>query len=509
MIALAEELAAAGRQEVHLFVEYQAEAPEGAEPIPAIDVMLVGRHPESGLDSVLLVELKQWATAVRSVSRPDMVDVPQIKKPKKHPSDQLRVTYDFLISKDGPLAGADIEYLGLSFLHNAADDGVRDLLDSPATSGPHGTFFTAESRLELRELVRERFAEGDSRVSVERVLRRIGLRNTPLLEAMTQARGEDSAFRLRGNQRTVVRQVGMALDGFFATERREKAVFIVTGGAGTGKTAIGLALRDRLRAAGRNVWYTSGSRAFNAALRAHLGLSEARFRRQFAFFNSFVDPPEPRLDVLICDEAHRLREKSTSRWANGPTGTRPQVEELIEASEVTVFFLDEAQTLRRDEVGTRALITQAAGRFKVTPQFFALKDYFRSGGSTLYPSWVKELLGIEGDTPRPWAPDGLMHLELAESPAELEHVIRTEAAAGASARMVAGFSWGWSRPRPDGTLVDDIRIGDWHRPWNARAESEDYGGEAPPALLWGVRPKGSTRWAASTPRRGSSGTGAG
>jgi DUF2075 family protein len=54
--------------------------------------------------------------------------------------------------------------------------------------------------------------------------------------------------------------------------------------------------------------------------------------------------------------------------------------------------------------------------------------------------------------------------------------------------MTAGFCWPWSDPRPDGTLIDDVVIGDWSRPWNVRGERAVGG--APPASLWATDPAG-------------------
>jgi DUF2075 family protein len=60
--------------------------------------------------------------------------------------------------------------------------------------------------------------------------------------------------------------------------------------------------------------------------------------------------------------------------------------------------------------------------------------------------------------------------------------------AGFTARMTAGFCWPWSDPERDGTLVPDVRIGEWHRPWNLKGERA-LGG-APPSALWATDPAG-------------------
>lgn len=44
------------------------------------------------------------------------------------------------------------------------------------------------------------------------------------------------------------------------------------------------------------------------------------------------------------------------------------------------------------------------------------------------------------------------------------------------------------RPQPDGTLVDDVVIDDWRRPWNLRSD-RPLGG-IPSSSLWATGPAG-------------------
>lgn len=182
-------------------------------------------------------------------------------------------------------------------------------------------------------------------------------------------------------------------------------VFLVRGGAGSGKSAIGLELLRYFTARGREVRYASGSRAFDASMKHFIRGDEQVSADQFVYFHNFVEPPEPPLDLLICDEAHRLRERSTNRyWPSERQGKQPQVDELIKAARVTVFLLDEDQSVRRDEVGTGGLIERAALRHGVTAQQYALQAEFRCGGSDSYRQWVLDLLGISDESSGVWAP---------------------------------------------------------------------------------------------------------
>ena len=67
---------------------------------------------------------------------------------------------------------------------------------------------------------------------------------------------------------------------------------------------------------------------------------------------------------------------------------------------------------------------------------------------------------------------------------ELESKIRQ----GYVSRMTAGFCWPWSAPRPDGSLVDDVVIGPWRRPWNLRSDKPLNG--IPSSSLWATQDTG-------------------
>ncbi|MCY0933411.1 DUF2075 domain-containing protein [Streptomyces sp. H34-S4] len=493
LIEMAAELTEVGRGEVHMLVECK---PDGA-PAP-IDVVLAGRHPDTGRDSFTLVELKGWSTAVQSKQEPEKFEVPGLGL-KPHPGDQLGRTYDFFTGDHGPLKGMQIHYAGFSYLHNAEEDAVRDLFAPGSATGPHTLCFTRETRSDLhRELLRQ-FDSNSGATAAETLLQRMGVRNPPLLDAMVHSRGEDTVFTLRGEQKRAADAVRMAVERTAAPPSRSllvhppqrDAVFIIRGGAGSGKSAIGLELMRKLSGQGHTVKYASGSRAFDASMRNHVGFRDRAFKDQFAFFSSFIDPPVPRLDLLICDEAHRLRERSTNRrlpehrWGKGP-----QIDELMNAAGVTVFLLDARQSVRPKEVGSVDLVTEAARRRGIEPVIFDLQDQFRCGGSDAYRRWVHDLLGFAGRSGQPWQPDGLMHVEVADSPEDLERTILGEHRSGASARMVAGFCWPWNKPKGRiRRLVRDVRIGDWHRKWNAWGDNTCEDG-APPAKLWGVNPKG-------------------
>lgn len=195
--------------------------------------------------------------------------------------------------------------------------------------------------------------------------------------------------------------------------------------------------------------------------------------------------------MLICDEAHRIRETSASRFTPRDRRTgKAQVEELIDAALVPVFLLDEHQGVRPGEIGTVAAIEAAAVKRGLGAQHVALSGQFRARGSAAYEEWVLRLLDLAPGGPIPWTgEDDPYRLRLVDSPSALESELSGHLdEAGAGARMTAGFCWPWSESSPRTGLVEDVQIGGWHRPWNVKGDRAV--GDAPPSQFWATAPGG-------------------
>jgi DUF2075 family protein len=103
---------------------------------------------------------------------------------------------------------------------------------------------------------------------------------------------------------------------------------------------------------------------------------------------------------------------------------------------------------------------------------------------------VDNTLGIRRTANVMWDGSEGFEFKVFGSPSELEKAIYAKAALGNSARIAAGFCWPWSPPQSDGTLVDDVVIGDFHRPWNAKPSNWKLASGVPAASLWATDPNG-------------------
>jgi len=77
-----------------------------------------------------------------------------------------------------------------------------------------------------------------------------------------------------------------------------------------------------------------------------------------------------------------------------------------------------------------------------------------------------------------------------DSPEAVENALKEKLSLGNTARLTAGFCWPWSQPNSDGTLVNDVSLGYFTRPWNAKPDAKKLAKDIPKAPLWAYDPNG-------------------
>jgi hypothetical protein len=479
---LANDLVEAGLGDVEVLLEHRL-------PLSSrrVDAILAGRHPDTGAASYVIVELKQWSEADLFEDDPSLVLIDGYgRHPRLHPVEQVRGYCEYLRDFVPALQADDDNVAGAAYLHNATEMGISPLRQ--LAESRDGRLFTGERRVEFLDFLRSRLAPGvaGAQYADEFLSSRAAPSRQLLAVAADEIRDREQ-FVLLDQQRLAHNLVLHAIEAARAGDA--KTVIVVSGGPGSGKSVIALSLLGELARRGRTVLHATGSRSFTQTLRQVTGRGSPRTRNLFKYFNQFVDADRNGLEVLILDEAHRMRETSMSRYTPRRLRTdRRQVDELIAAARVPVFLLDEHQVVRPGEMGTVREIEAHATALGLAVQKIDLNAHFRCGGSEAYMEWVTRLLGLESGGPLHWVGDPAFTVQVADSPHELEHVLRTKLDKGYGARIAAGYCWPWSDPRPDGSLVDDVVIGDWSRPWNLRGDRAVGG--APPSALWATDPAG-------------------
>ena len=479
---LTNDLISCGLGNIEILVEHQL-------PLSSkrVDAVLAGQHPKTGRPSYVLVELKQWSHADLYEDNPNMVMIDAYgPRPLSHPMEQVAGYRDYMLDFLPGLEGREDQVVGVAYLHNATESGVIDLRSTKDSISIR--MFTGERKSDFLDFLKMHLDTAVPGAAAADQL--LSLKAGPSRQLLTVAASEikdREQFVLLDEQRLAFDIVMHEVDRARAADT--KTVVIISGGPGSGKSVIALSLLGELARQGRTVLHATGSRSFTETMRKVAGKGSPRVKSLFKYFNSFMDAEKNGLDVLILDEAHRMRETSANRYTKAQfRNGRPQIDELIAAARVPVFLLDEHQVVRPGELGTIAEIESYATNLGLRVQQVSLSEQFRCGGSEAYVTWVQRLLGLIPGGPIAWEGDDNFAVTVVDSPAAMESILESKRDEGFGARMTAGFCWPWSQPNADGTLVNDVEIGNWSRPWNLRGDRAIGG--APPSALWASDPAG-------------------
>jgi DUF2075 family protein len=451
-----------------------------------IDCLLFGKGVEGDRNAVIM-ELKQWSKVEPcDVENSVLTFTGGANRFEPHPSFQAQGYYSYMKDYVEVFASNDINLSAISYCHNYSRGA--DAMFGPKFQPIMKDFplFAKEDVAELAAYLKARLSLGQG---VEVFNRFSGSRVGPTKKLL------DHTSRVIKGQR-VFNLIEDQLAAYYAIlDRAKKAsklttkcVIIVRGGPGTGKSVIALNVIAELLSRGQLVFHATGSAAFTSTLKKIVG---TRAASMFKYFISFTNARPNSVDVLVCDEAHRIRARSISRFTPKAERTdKPQIDELVEAARVSVFFIDDYQVVRPYEQGSTELIRRTAKKFNAELFEFELKTQFRCSGSDGYLNWLDNALGIRETANRMLTKNEKMDFRIFSTPQALyEAIKRKNEEKPNSARMAAGFCWPWSNPNPDGTLKEDVVIGDFRMTWEAKNDMKVAPG-IPPAKLWAYDPNG-------------------
>ncbi len=436
-----------------------------------IDVLIFGKDNRDK-DSVVQIELKQWSNDhVYDCENEGNVVIDFLgKKEVAHPCLQVQGYHydliDFLkVFQDTP----STELSSCSYCHNYSRLG-KNVLRLPKFSKIINTFplFTKEDVQDLGQYLKDRLKNDPGFEVFNRFIVSPARPSKNLLDHTGEMIHKQQIFNLIDDQIAAYNAIMHKATSL--TKTGQKSIVIVRGGPGTGKSVIALEVMGELMRQGKVVYHATGSSAFTNTLRKVVG---RRASNLFKFFFNFTNLGKDEIDVLICDEAHRIRAHSNDYGVPRQFKSKnPQIEDLIRPAKLTIFFLDEYQIVRPKEIGSVSLIKSAAqsnGVEDTNIAEFELKTQFRCSGSDAYLQWLDKALEIRNIDVARFDPK--MEFKIFDSPEALKKAIEEKNALKLnSSRIVAGFCWGWSDPNPDKTLVNDVKIGNFEMPWENKKE---------------------------------------
>jgi len=482
--AMAQVLDFAGLKDHGVLLEYQL-------PLTSkrLDCLVAGKG-EDTRDQAVIVELKQWDRSLPSDGENEVLTwVGGSEREMLHPSVQVGQYTRYLQDNHTAFHGGDdpVSLHGCAYLHNYNVQAGDPLLAPKfATSLSEFPVFSERQVDSLANYLGAHLRGGGGMGTLRRIEASEYAPSKKLLDHVAKVIRGNPVYTLLDEQLVVFDKVlAVARAGLSSGQ---KSVILVKGGPGTGKSVIAINLMAALLEEEFNAQYATGSKAFTETLRKIIG---TRGSAQFKYFNSYTDIEPNAIDVLVADESHRIRATSANRFTpKSARSDQPQIQQLLKASRLGVYFVDDHQVVRPNEIGSVDYIRSHAIDEGCKVWEYELEAQFRCNGSDAFVNWINNTLGIRRTANVIWDLHEEFDFRIYDDPLSLESAIRERSAQGHTARMVAGFCWDWSMPDKDGYLLDDVVIGDYRRPWDAKYEAKKLAPGIPKASLWAYDPNG-------------------
>ena len=430
-----------------------------------IDFILSGRDNDKK-DSVIIIELKQWETCTAVEGKDAIVSTftgGGIRE-VAHPSYQA-MSYANLIKDFNETVQLDnIGLYPCVFLHNY---DLRD--DDPICSSQYQEYineapmFGTNDFEKLRKFIKKYIVEGDDRellYKIENGKIRPSKRLQDSLAKMLQGNKE---FNMIDEQKVIYEDaIRMAID---TVASNSKNVLVVQGGPGTGKSVLAINLLVELTKRGMTSFYVTKNAAPRAVFRDKLkgSFKMTYINNLFQGSGQFTEAETNEVNVLVVDEAHRLNAKSGMFQNLGEN----QIKEIINASNFSIFFIDENQKVTLKDIGSVDEIKKYAQELGAGIRIVELESQFRCNGSDGYLSWLDNLLEIR-NTANFDDMDFDYDFRVLDDPNEVRRLIEEKNIINNKSRMVAGYCWNWISEGKNNTDIHDIVIPEYNfeMSWN-------------------------------------------
>jgi hypothetical protein len=252
-----------------------------------------------------------------------------------------------------------------------------------------------------------------------------------------------------------------------ALNAEEKTVVIVKGGPGTGKSVISVNLLGALLQAEQNAAFVAPNAAFREAMIEKLAedRTKKRVKELFKGSSGFVDVEEDTYDTLVVDEAHRLKNESAFMYQG-----ENQIYDVIESAQTSIFFIDDNQMIRPEDIGSVEEIKRVAKLHTAEVQELELTAQFRCSGAEGYVNWLDDVLHIEETANYDGWNNEDFEFKIFDDPNKLRDAIEEKNDQGNTARLLAGYAWKWTKDGNPDAGVDDVEMPeyDFAMPWNTR-----------------------------------------
>lgn len=456
-----------------------------------LDCLISGKDIDNH-DRAVIIELKQWSHTEPSIGQGEVMSwVGGEEKDVLHPSVQAGQYAQYLCDVNTAFYGDNpVKVSACAYLHNYYLSDGDPIVDSKFDEiRKYVPLFTQDHESDFESYLDKNLHNGHGAAIAERIASSPIKTNKKLMDHIAGIIHQSREYVLLDEQKVVYDKVFAIIA--HAYKARKRQAVIVKGGPGTGKSVIALNLMADLLSQNINAHYATGSQAFTETIRSILG---PRSVAQVKYFNSYTTAEIGSVPVIICDEAHRIRRTSNNRFTRmDQRSNLEQVDEILRTGKICVFFIDDNQVVRPNEIGSSFYIRQHAEHYHFEIWETTLTAQFRCNGSEKYMNWLDNTLDIRPTRDTVWkAQSEEFDLRIMDTPEAVEAELQARVQQGSTARMTAGFCWPWTdHLDKDGKLAKDVKIGSYERPWNASPHLRNVlPANIPKSSLWAHDPNG-------------------
>ncbi|MFD1449539.1 DNA/RNA helicase domain-containing protein [Oceanobacillus sojae] len=420
-----------------------------------VDFLITGKKDNK--ESVVIVELKQWDKVEKVVGKEAIVktNFSSGLVETTHPSYQAWSYASLIKDYNATVQQDDIDMYPCAYLHNyivnkESDPLTDDVYQYYIDQAP---VYAKGDAKRLREFIKKYIKYGDNKDTLYKIEKGRIRPSKSLQDALNSMLQGNEEFIMIDEQKVVFEEaLRLASE---AKRTNTKQVLIVEGGPGTGKSVLAVNLLVELTRKSLVAQYvTKNSAPRNIyATKLKQDFKKTQIDNLFKGSGSYVNAPNNEFDVLIVDEAHRLNEKSGMFQNLGEN----QVKELIHASNMTIFFIDEHQRVTLKDIGSIDLIKKYTNEYNGVVHKLELASQFRCNGSDGYLAWIDNVLQIR-ETANSNFIGKDYDFRVFDDPNKLLESIRNLNRDNNKARMLAGYCWEWPKESRTKSAIPDIVI---------------------------------------------------
>lgn len=431
-----------------------------------VDFLITGRNSENK-DNVIVIELKQWEKAERtSLENVVKTYTGGSNKVVAHPSYQAYSYAKTIENFNETVQLGNIGIYPCAYLHNYSEKYKGEIANNNyAEIIQLSPLFLKEDSPKLIEFIKKYICKSDDGSILYKIENGKIKPSKALQDSLASMINGNEEFIMIDEQLVAYSTVKKLVQNKINTNK--KYTVIIEGGPGTGKSVIAINLLVDLIKSGYNACYTSKNQAPRDVYFEKLRQNNFKMdyiKTLFKGASSFYGCPSNTFDCILSDEAHRLAKKS---FALGKGEN--QVKEIINASRISIFFIDPNQMVNKSDIGTIDEIMKWAKEFNseiIYNDEIKLTSQFRCNGSDGYIAFLDDLLGIR-QTANANCFDLEYDIRVFDNPNAMRECLREKNLINNKARMLAGYCYDWTSNKAGGKDEYDICLEDGFRAqWN-------------------------------------------